>query len=96
MRVEKYNGSEWQKVDSLTYVNTSKRYPEYAFGSEENILSVKIRYNKVTSNMAIDDVEITYGKTNKVMVVEDMLVSENNAKISSLNDFDYTVDEYNK
>ncbi len=62
MIVEGEGVNGWQRIDSITYVNTSKYYPSYQLSAEDQITAIRFTYNKSTGNFSLDDVEITYGE----------------------------------
>ncbi|HHT21712.1 MAG TPA: T9SS type A sorting domain-containing protein [Bacteroidales bacterium] len=74
MIVEAENSKGWDKIDSITYVNTSKYYPIYSFASDKEYRTIRFTYNKSTGNFALDDVEITYGNVDTVYMLKNQAV----------------------
>jgi hypothetical protein len=62
--VEGYNGSSWVQIDTIiTPSSTAKTYKYNSTSTHPlpvNIIQFRYTYNKVTSNIAFDDVSITY------------------------------------
>lgn len=74
--VEALSDSEWQRIDSIVYVNTSKYYPEYIFDSSEDVRAFRITYAlKVAGNLAFDDFSITYGGQTADYLFQNMQVT---------------------
>ncbi|MBP1663909.1 MAG: nuclease [Bacteroidetes bacterium] len=84
LKIEVQNTSGWKKIDSLVYVNTSKYYPTYTFPVEKAYTSVKFTYNKVTGNLALDDVAITHGQVDTLYVHKNQFVTGNQYQVSGL------------
>lgn len=62
---------EWMVYETIPYENTKKTTRTYTFDSDEQVQALKWTYNKVSGNMAIDDVSITYGLLDTVYVVKE-------------------------
>lgn len=76
--VEVLKNNQWQKVDSIRYINLSRYYPTYNFARAENISKLRIRYNKTGGNIAIDDVNISYGNQDTIFVLQNHFVENSN------------------
>lgn len=76
----------WKNIDSLYYKNTSKTFPEYNFTSDENLKAFKFTFLKNTGNLAIDDIEITYGDFDTIYVKQNEIISTNNVFIDNLSE----------
>jgi len=83
--VDGLSGSNWIRVDSIPYKNTTKTYPVYTFTKEQALSAFRFTYNKVGSgNLAIDDVSATYGNQDTVFVLKDASFSTEQALVSNL------------
>ena len=82
--VEYDKGGEWQTLQEIEYVNTTKKTLDYSFDAADNVRAFRFTYTKVSGNMAIDDVVVTYGALEKVYVEDDMYVAESQATIINL------------
>ena len=61
LKLETYNGTDWEELTTFTFENINKTYPEFTFASSKNVKALKFTFTKVSGNLAIDDIEITYG-----------------------------------
>ena len=77
LTVDVLKNDMWENVDSIIYKNTSKNYPVYSFDSDDNVKAVKFTFLKKSGNLAIDDIIITYGKTDYVYIGQDMPIKDN-------------------
>ncbi len=84
LTVEGLFGSNWQNIDSIFYVNTSKYYPEYNFTQEEEVKAFKFTFFKQGGNLAIDDIEISYGKFDTVYIKQNEAVTGSEMVITDL------------
>ena len=76
--VEVLKNNQWSKIDSIRYVNTSRYNPTYNFERSENVSRLRIRYNKTSGNIAIDDINISYGNQDTIFVLTNQFVENNN------------------
>jgi hypothetical protein len=75
----------WIRIDSIPYAGTlAKTYPLYNFQTSQNIRAIRFIYNKSVGNLAIDDVEATYGHQDTIFVLKNQLVSGNQFLVSEL------------
>ncbi len=65
---------QWETVATYPYVNTTKAYPEFTFAAEKNVRAFKWSYKKVSGNMAIDDIAITFGISDTTYVEKNVPV----------------------
>lgn len=78
--------NEWVRADSLPYKGTlAKTYPVYNFSRTENVKAFRFSYKKSSGNLAIDDVEATYGNQDTVFVFQNKAVTGNNYEVTGLN-----------
>jgi len=78
------NGN-WIRIDSILYKNISKTNPVYTIDKTKEIKSFRFKFNKVGSgNLAIDDVQATYGNQDTIFVMKDVTVATNSVVVSSL------------
>ena len=69
MTVQAQNQACWTKIDSISYVNTSKYYPSYNFSRSDGYTAIKFTYTKVSGNFALDDIYISHGGIDTVFVL---------------------------
>lgn len=63
--------TSWQRIDSLVYSSISKVYPLYTFTAVDAVTAVRFIYHKAGSaNIAIDDVQATYGNLETAYVLQ--------------------------
>jgi hypothetical protein len=84
--LDAWNNNEWLQVDSIAYVNTTKTNPVYTFEQADNYRAFRFTYLKSNGNLAIDDVEATYGSQELVYVFQDKAVSGNSYMVDGLNE----------
>ena len=82
--VEYYRAGVWQTLQRVEYENTSKAMLEYAFEPGDDVRAFRYTYSKVSGNMAIDDVSITYAALDTVYVAQEQYVSQTYATIAGL------------
>jgi len=82
--LEGFNGAQWQQIASYPYVNTSKYYPVYNFSESQNYRQFRFTYTKSSGNMAIDDVQASYGKSDTVFVERNREVLGNKYVVNNL------------
>jgi len=82
--LEGFNGAQWQQIASYPYVNTSKYYPVYNFSESQNYRQFRFTYTKSSGNMAIDDVQASYGKSDTVFVEQNKEVLGNKYVVNNL------------
>ena len=71
----KKNGS-WQLLQTIEYAgSTSKKVLNYTFDVSDNVRAFRFTYNKGQGNMAIDDVEVTYGSLETVYAIKEKRVT---------------------
>jgi len=75
---------QWQQIATYTYTNTSKYFPIYNFTEALNYRSFRFTYTKSSGNMAIDDVQVTYGKLDTTFIKQNKEVSGTNYTIENL------------
>lgn len=68
LKLEALQDAQWQQIANYPYVNTTKAYPVFDFTTAQNYRQFRFTYNKVSGNLAIDDVLTTYGKLDTVFV----------------------------
>jgi len=68
LKLEASQNSQWQQIANYPYVNTTKAYPIFDFSTAQNYRQFRFTYNKTSGNLAIDDVQATYGKLDTVFV----------------------------
>jgi len=78
------SNSVWTRIDSIPYVNTSKAYPVYSFTKDLKMTAFRFIYHKSAGNLAIDDVQATYGGQDTVFVQRDKAVSTTQSVIPNL------------
>ena len=64
----------WSNFEKIDYVNTTKTTCTYSFEPDENVQAFRFTYNKVSGNLAIDDVVITYGSLDTMYVANEQFV----------------------
>lgn len=75
----------WQRIDSLVYNSTIKAYPLYTFTAADAVTAVRFIYHKAGSaNLAIDDVQATYGNLETVYVFQNKPIVGTQEVISNL------------
>jgi hypothetical protein len=77
------NGS-WVRVDSIPYVNTGKTTPSYTFNKSASVKALRFTYKKVSGNMAIDDVQATYGNQDTLYIAQERPVTANSCLLDNL------------
>lgn len=83
--LEAKNKDGWQRIDSITYVNTSKYYPTYDFPKSKEFNTFKFTYFKSSGNLALDDVSVDFGDIDTVFVVNNKAVLGTQSLVSNLN-----------
>ena len=84
LKVDCLKGGTWVNVETINYVNTTKTTRSYDFDSSDNVRAFRFLYNKVTGNMAIDDVVVTYGAYDTLYIVREEPVSKAEVSIYGL------------
>ena len=84
LKLETYNGTDWEELTTFTFENINKTYPEFTFASSKNVKALKFTFTKVSGNLAIDDIEITYGAADTIFVEQKTLVSDNQYQVYNL------------
>ncbi|MEG1586606.1 MAG: endonuclease [Bacteroidales bacterium] len=74
-------GDEWLNIDTFVYQNTSKQYPKYSFDKPYKAFRFKYAYKSGSTNLALDDISVTYGSADTVFLL----------KAYPVNDIAYTV-----
>jgi predicted DNA-binding ArsR family transcriptional regulator len=74
------------RIDSISYVNTSKNYPVYFFQPSDEIVAFKFTYQKLKGNLALDDVAVTYGKQDTIYVLKNESMVGSQFEVSNLNE----------
>ena len=82
--VEALCGNNWETLANYAYVNTSKYNPEFTFDESRDVRAFRFTFTKVSSNLAIDDIVITYGAHSYVYVEQDRQVSDVKYTVSGL------------
>ncbi len=68
LKLEASQNEQWQQIANYPYVNTTKAYPTFDFTTTQNYRQFRFTYTKSSGNLAIDDVQATYGKLDTVFV----------------------------
>lgn len=87
LKVEAQGKNGWIKIDSISYVNTSKYYPSYQFSRNNGYVSIRFIYSKApgtTGNIALDDVSIEHGTLSKNYIQKNIYTTENQIHINNL------------
>lgn len=80
------NADNWLHIDSIPYnATTAKTYPTYNFTNTKNYTAFKFTYKKMTGNLAIDDVSVTYGGLDSVFIYKNKAISGNQFEVTGLN-----------
>lgn len=74
--VEYKKGDSWYVLHNIDYVNTTKKTLQFAFDVSDDVRAFRFTYSKSKGNMAIDDVEVTYGALSEQSVIKEMRVTE--------------------
>ena len=74
------------RIDSISYVNTSKNYPVYFFQPSDEIVAFKFTYQKLKGNLALDDVAVTYGNQDTIYVLKNESMVGSQFEVSNLNE----------
>ncbi len=82
--VEAMVGDEWQILQTIAYENTTKHTETLAFEVSQDIHAFRFTYQKVAGNLAIDDVKITYGSTEREYVLQEQYVAVPRMEITHL------------
>lgn len=82
--IEGFENNTWHNIDTIYCENTNKKTLQYTF--DDSFISIRFTYaNKVVgTNLAIDDVEIRYGKPNKIYLFNKKLVDDNKIVVTNL------------
>lgn len=85
LRVDALKNGQWLQVANIPYTNsTSKTYPVLNFSAAENYRRFQFVYSKVSGNLALDDVRVTYGKLDTVFIHQNQHVASNSFLVSNL------------
>jgi hypothetical protein len=68
LKLEASQNEQWQQIANYSYVNTTKAYPTFDFTTTQNYRQFRFTYTKSSGNLAIDDVQATYGQLDTVFV----------------------------
>jgi hypothetical protein len=68
LKLEALQNAQWQQIANYPYVNTTKTYPDFDFTTTQNYRQFRFTYTKSSGNLAIDDVQATYGKLDTVFI----------------------------
>lgn len=68
LKLEALQDAQWQQIANYPYLNTTKAYPAFDFTTAQNFRQFRFTYTKSSGNLAIDDVQATYGKLDTVFV----------------------------
>lgn len=82
--VEYMKDGSWLTLQTIEYVNTTKKNIDFVFDVSDNVRAFRFTYNKSKGNMAIDDVVVTYGALEEVPVIDLMSVNEPYAMLENL------------
>jgi hypothetical protein len=74
LKLEALQNAQWQQIANYPYVNTTKTYPDFDFTTTQNYRQFRFTYTKSSGNLAIDDVQATYGKLDTVFVERDKAI----------------------
>ena len=84
LKVSCLKGDEWHLLEQIEFVNTTKATYNCTFEREDNVRAFRWEYDKVSGNMAIDDVTVTYGGLDTLYVAREQYESHPNATIDNL------------
>ncbi len=82
--LEGFQNGLWASIATIPSVNANKTYPVYNFTTSQNYRQFRFTYNKVSGNLAIDDVQATFGKPDTVYVVQNNEVFANKYMVENL------------
>ncbi len=68
LKLEALQDAQWLQIANYPYVNTTKAYPTFDFTATQNYRQFRFTYTKSSGNMAIDDVQATYGQLDTVFI----------------------------
>ncbi len=68
LKLEASQNAQWQQIANYPYVNTTKAYPDFDFTTAQNYRQFRFTYTKSSGNLAIDDLQATYGKLDTVFI----------------------------
>lgn len=81
---EGFQNGQWTQLANYLYVNTTKVFPIFNFLASQNYRQFRFTYNKSIGNLAIDDVQATYGKQDTVFILKKFAVNKNYFTVSGL------------
>lgn len=84
LEVSCLRGEEWGVLETIGYENTTKTTYNCTFDREENVRAVRWTYNKMSGNMAIDDVVVTYGGVDTLYMTKEQYETQAQATIDGL------------
>lgn len=83
--VEALADNQWQRIDSISFVNTAKYHPEYCFDSSEDVKAFRITYTlKVSGNLAFDDFSVSYGGQTATYLMRDLPITGTAYRVENL------------
>lgn len=85
--IDGIGGTNTYRIDSIPYTNTTKTNPIYTLNRNNDIRNIRFTYNKIGSgNLALDDVEVTYGNQDTVYIWKNELIATNEITLQELNE----------
>ncbi|OIP84701.1 MAG: hypothetical protein AUK44_01750 [Porphyromonadaceae bacterium CG2_30_38_12] len=82
--LEGLSENAWQTISTFPYKNTSKNYPVINFNTNQLFKQIRFTYNKSSGNLALDDIGITYGKSDTTYLAKDLEININFALVTNL------------
>ncbi len=68
--IEALSDGIFTQIGAFEFENNSKKTLNYTFDKEKNYCAIRFTYHKAKGNLALDDVEITYGYQDTTMLLE--------------------------